>query len=58
MGPITVFPARKVITMDPGRPLAEAIAVMDGKVLSTGSLTSMRPCGRGLRTTRMESMTR
>ena len=43
MGPITVFPARKVITMDPGRPVAEAIAVMDGKVLSTGSLTSMRP---------------
>ena len=43
MGPITVFPARKVITMDPGRPLAEAIAVMDGKVLSTGTLTSMRP---------------
>jgi predicted amidohydrolase YtcJ len=43
MGPITVFPARKVITMDPGRPVAEAIAVMDGKVLSTGSLESMRP---------------
>jgi predicted amidohydrolase YtcJ len=33
MGTITVFPARKVITMDPGRPVAEAIAVMDGKVL-------------------------
>lgn len=43
MNTITVFPARKVITMDPGRPVAEAIAVMDGKVLSTGSLTSMRP---------------
>ena len=43
MGPITVFPARKVVTMDPGRPVAEAVAVMDGKVLSTGSLTSMRP---------------
>src|SRR6476469_9286011 len=43
MGPITVFPARRVITMDPGRPVAEAIAVMDGRVLSTGSLTSMQP---------------
>jgi predicted amidohydrolase YtcJ len=43
MDPITVFPARKVVTMDPGRPVAEAIAVMDGKVLSTGSLISMQP---------------
>ena len=43
MGTITVFPARKVVTMDPGRPVAEAVAVMDGKVLSTGSLRSMQP---------------
>ena len=43
MGSITVFPARRVITMDPGRPVAEAIAVMDGKVLATGSLTSIQP---------------
>ena len=35
MNPITVFTARKVITMDPGRPAAEAVAVVDGKVLST-----------------------
>lgn len=43
MPKITVFTARKVRTMDPGRPLAEAIAVMDGKVLSTGTLASMKP---------------
>ena len=43
MSKITVFPARKVITMDPGRPVAQAIAVMDGKVLTTGTLASMRP---------------
>ena len=43
MDSITVFPARRVITMDPGRPVAEAIAVMNGKVLSTGSCTSMQP---------------
>lgn len=43
MSTITVFPARKVVTMDPGRPVAEAVAVMDGKVLSTGSLSSMQP---------------
>jgi predicted amidohydrolase YtcJ len=42
MGTITVFPARKVVTMDPGRPVAEAEAVMDGKVLSTGSLRALR----------------
>ena len=40
---ITVFPARRIHTMDPGRPTATAIAVMDGRVLSTGSLESMRP---------------
>jgi predicted amidohydrolase YtcJ len=40
---ITVYRARRVVTMDPGRPHAEAIAVMDGKVVSTGSVASMRP---------------
>ena len=43
MSKITVFPARKVITMDPGRPVAEAVAVMDGRVVSTGTLDSMQP---------------
>ena len=42
-GKVTVFTAKKVITMDPGRPEAEAIAVLDGRVLSTGSLESMKP---------------
>ena len=43
MDAITVFPARRVITMDPGRPFAEAVAVADGRVVSTGTLDSMRP---------------
>lgn len=43
MGDITVYRARKVITMDAGRPYAEAVAVMDGRVLSTGTLQSMKP---------------
>lgn len=43
MGKITVYRARKVVTMDPGRPVAEAIAVMDGRVVSTGTLESMKP---------------
>lgn len=41
--PITVYTAKKVYTMDPGRPEAEAVAVLDGKVLSTGTLESMQP---------------
>lgn len=43
MSKITVYVARRVRTMDPGRPVAEAVAVMDGKVVSTGTLESMRP---------------
>jgi len=40
---VTVFTAKKVITMDQGRPSADAVAVLDGRVLSTGSLESMEP---------------
>ena len=43
MPTITVFTARCVRTMDPGRPVASAVAVMDGKVLSTGTLGSIKP---------------
>ena len=41
--PITVYTAKKIYTMDPGRPEANAVAVLDGKVLSTGTLESMKP---------------
>ena len=40
---ITVFVAKKVITMDPGWPEATAIAVRDGKILSVGSLDDLKP---------------
>ena len=43
MNPITVYRAKKIYTMDPGRPTATCIAVMDGKVLSTGSLETLQP---------------
>lgn len=43
MSRVTVYTARRVRTMDPGRPLAQAVAVMDGRVLSTGTLESMQP---------------
>ncbi len=37
MSEITVFPARTVVTMDPGQPVVEAVAVRDGRVLAAGS---------------------
>ena len=40
---ITVFTARRIRTMDPGRPVATAIAVADGRIVSVGSLESMQP---------------
>ncbi|MGY3604448.1 MULTISPECIES: amidohydrolase [unclassified Bradyrhizobium] len=43
MGDITVYRARKVVTMDPGRPFAQCVAVRDGRVLSTGTIETMQP---------------
>ncbi|MCA3908188.1 amidohydrolase [Vibrio vulnificus] len=40
---VTIYTAKKVHTMDPGRPHAEAVAVLGGRVLSTGSIESMQP---------------
>ena len=40
---ITVFIAKKVVTMDPSLPIATAIAVSDGKILSVGSLDDLKP---------------
>ena len=39
--PITVFTAKKIYTMDPGRPEACAVAVLDGKVLSTEAVNPL-----------------
>jgi predicted amidohydrolase YtcJ len=41
--PITVFVARKIITMDPGWPEATAVAVRDGKILWIGTLEELKP---------------
>lgn len=43
--PITIFPARTVVTLDPGTPLAEAVAVKDGRILGAGSLEEMQSWG-------------
>lgn len=42
-GPITVFIAKKIVTMVPGRPEATAVAVRDGRILSVGSLEDLEP---------------
>jgi predicted amidohydrolase YtcJ len=42
-GPITVFTAKKIITMNPGWPEATAVAVRDGKIISVGTLEDLKP---------------
>ncbi len=42
-GAITVFIAKKIITMDPTRPAATAVAVRDGTILGVGSLEDLAP---------------
>lgn len=42
-GMVTVFTARKIVTMDPGWPEATAVAVKDGKILSVGTLEQLKP---------------
>lgn len=34
LGKITVFPARRILTMTETQPFAEAVAVADGRVVS------------------------
>jgi predicted amidohydrolase YtcJ len=40
---ITVFVARKIVTMDPGWPTATAVAVKDGRILSVGTFDDLKP---------------
>jgi len=40
---LKVFTAAQIRTMDPGRPVAEAVAVSDGRIVSVGTLASMQP---------------
>ena len=41
----TVFPARKIITMNPSRPLATHVAVRDGRILGAGALEELAGWG-------------
>ncbi|GAA6160323.1 amidohydrolase [Ruegeria sp. HU-ET01832] len=40
---VTVFIAKKFRTMDPGRPEADAVAVLNGRILSLGTIDQMQP---------------
>jgi hypothetical protein len=40
---VTVFVAKKIVTMDPGWPEATAVAVQNGRILSVGSLDDLKP---------------
>lgn len=42
-GAITVFVAKKIVTMDPTRPSATAVAIRGKEILSVGSLADLQP---------------
>ena len=39
---ITIYTAKTIVTLDPGTPTAEAVAVMDGKILGVGTLDDVQ----------------
>lgn len=46
MSPITVYPARRILTMNPMQPGARAVAVRDGRILAVGDdIEAMRGWG-------------
>src|SRR5688572_18392695 len=45
MSHVTVYPARKIITMNPMQPQATHVAVRDGRVLAVGDLARMKAWG-------------
>lgn len=47
MQTVTVFTARKIITMDPSLPEATAVAVSEGRIMAVGSLETMEPWFKG-----------
>jgi hypothetical protein len=43
---ITIYQARKIITMNPGKPLATHVAVRDGRILGAGTLDELTGWGK------------
>ena len=41
-GKVTIFRAKRIVTLDHAMPTADAVAVMDGRVLHTGALADVR----------------
>jgi hypothetical protein len=39
---ITIYTAKRIVTLDPGTPSAEAVAVTNGKILGVGTLDEVR----------------
>ena len=39
---ITIYTAKTIVTLDPGAPTAEAVAVIDGKILGVGTLDEVK----------------
>lgn len=46
---VTVFTAREIVTLDPDRPTAEAVAVVNGRILLVGTFDEVRRTLRGQR---------
>ena len=42
---IVIYSAKKIITMNPARPVASHLAVKDGKILGTGNLDELEKWG-------------
>ncbi len=40
---LTVYTAKQIVTMEPSQPYATAVAVANGKIVSVGSLQSLKP---------------
>ena len=45
MSTTTIYPAKRIITMNPNRPVVEAVAVRDGRILGAGSVKELQTWG-------------
>lgn len=48
---VTVYTAREIVTLDPAKPTAEAVAVVNGRILLVGSLEDIKGILKGQRHT-------
>ena len=39
---VTIYPAKEVLTLDPARPTAQAVALVGSRILATGSLDELK----------------